>query len=203
MLFRSDRIRISQVLINLLGNAVKFTPEKGRILLTIHEMQTTDTEAMVHFAVQDNGVGIPQEDQKRVFRAFEQTTNKDPSKQQGTGLGLSISGRLVQMMGSRICLESEPGLGSTFSFSIHMKLGKGIETGVQEEEISFEGCRILIVEDNELNAEIAQSLLEERGFQVDCVYDGAQAVERIHSTEPGTYDVILMDIMMPDRKSVV
>ena len=195
--FLADRIRISQVLINLLGNAVKFTPEKGRILLTIHEMQTTDTEAMVHFAVQDNGVGIPQEDQKRVFRAFEQTTDKDPSKQQGTGLGLSISGRLVQMMGSRICLESEPGLGSTFSFSIHMKLGEGIETGVQEEEISFEGCRILIVEDNELNAEIAQSLLEERGFQVDCVYDGAQAVERIHSTEPGTYDVILMDIMMP------
>lgn len=195
--FLADRIRISQVLINLLGNAVKFTPDKGKISLTIHEMQTTDTEAMVYFAVQDNGVGIPQEDQKRVFRAFEQTADKDPSKQQGTGLGLSISGRLVQMMGSRIQLESQPGLGSTFSFSVLMKLGEGAGTETGEEEISFDGCRILIVEDNELNAEIAQSLLEERGFQVDCVYDGAQAVERIQSTAPGTYDVILMDIMMP------
>lgn len=197
--FVADRMRISQVLINLLGNAVKFTPAEGRIVLTVHETETTETEARVYFAVQDTGVGIAKEDQGRVFRSFEQAgaTAADPSKQRGTGLGLSISSRLIQMMGSSIQLESEMGEGSTFSFSILLELGENIEAGPEEEEISFDGCRILVVEDNELNAEIAQSLLEERNFEVDCVYDGAQAVERIRTTEPGTYDVILMDIMMP------
>jgi len=195
--FHADRLRISQVLINLLGNAMKFTPENGRVTLQVHEMQANDTEVFVSFAVQDTGIGIAQEDQGRVFRAFEQAGNKKTSRLQGTGLGLSISGRLVQMMGSTIRLESEPGKGSTFSFSILLKLGEGMENEVQEEDISFEGFRILVVEDNELNAEIAQSLLEERKFKVDCVHDGAQAVERIRTTEPGTYDVILMDIMMP------
>lgn len=195
--FRADRMRISQVLINLLGNAVKFTPENGRITLRVHEMQEKSAEAVVSFAVQDTGIGIAREDQRRVFRAFEQAGNKNPSKLQGTGLGLSISGRLIQMMGSTIQLDSEPGKGSTFSFSIPLQFGENRETEKQEELTSFEGFRILVVEDNELNAEIAQSILEEWGFEVDCVNDGAQAVERIRSTEPGTYNAVLMDIMMP------
>ena len=101
------------------------------------------------------------------------------------------------MMGSNIQLESAPGMGSTFSFTIPLTLGEDEQTREEKEEIFFEGRRILVVEDNELNAEIAQYLLEERGFAVDCVYDGSQAVERIRTTQPGTYDVILMDIMMP------
>ena len=188
---------ISQVLINLLGNAVKFTPRRGKVTLTVREVESKDREATVYFAVRDTGVGIAKEDQKRVFRSFEQAVDKNPSKQQGTGLGLSISSRLVQMMGNSIALESELGEGSIFSFSIPLELGENMEAQVQEEEISFEGCRILVVEDNELNAEIALTLLEDRGFVVDCVYDGSEAVERIRTTEPGTYDVILMDIMMP------
>ncbi len=197
--FVADRMRISQVLINLLGNAVKFTPEDGRITLMVHETEATETEALVYFAVRDTGAGIAKEDQGRVFRSFEQagTAAADPSKQRGTGLGLSISSRLIQMMGSSIQLESELGKGSTFSFSVSLELGENMEAEPEEKEISFDGCRILVVEDNELNAEIAQSLLEERNFIVDCVYDGAQAVERIRTTEPGTYDAILMDIMMP------
>lgn len=195
--FVADRMRISQVLINLLGNAVKFTPAKGRITLTIQEMEASDTKAVVYFAVRDTGIGIAKEDQKRVFRSFEQASEVNPAKQQGTGLGLSISSRLIQMMGSNIQLDSEPGEGSTFSFSIPLELGENMEKEVNQEEISFEGCRILVVEDNELNAEIAMTLLEERGFVVDCVYNGAEAVERIRTTQPGTYDVILMDIMMP------
>lgn len=195
--FVADKMRISQVLINLLGNAVKFTPRKGKVTLTVKETETAGEDAAVYFAVRDTGIGIAKEDQKRVFRSFEQAVDKNPSKQQGTGLGLSISSRLIQMMGSNIALDSEPGEGSTFSFSILLKLGENGEAQVQEEEITFEGCRILVVEDNELNAEIALTLLEERGFQVDCVYDGSEAVERIRTTEPGTYDVILMDIMMP------
>ncbi len=195
--FLADRMRISQVLINLLGNAVKFTPVKGRVTLTIREIETSQKEVLIYFAVSDTGIGIATEDQERVFRSFEQSSGTNPSKQQGTGLGLSISSRLVQMMGSNIQLESQLGEGSTFSFAISLKLGESVEDQAPEEEISFAGCHVLVVEDNELNAEIAESLLEDRDFQVDCVYDGAQAVERIRSTKPGTYDVILMDIMMP------
>ncbi len=196
--FVADRMRISQVLINLLGNAVKFTPEKGKVILTVEETGEKNGEAVLYFGVSDTGVGIVKEEQERVFRSFEQASGANPSKQKGTGLGLSISNRLVQMMGSNIQLESELGKGSTFSFSIPLALGEDMETAAEEtREISFAGCRVLVVEDNELNAEIAQCLLEERDFEVDCVYDGAQAVERIRTTEPGTYDVILMDIMMP------
>ncbi len=194
--FSADRMRISQILINLLGNAVKFTPQKGRISLTVREERNMGTESLVFFAVRDTGTGIAKEDQERVFRSFEQSSSNQ-SKQQGTGLGLSISSRLVKMMGSEIRLDSEPGEGSTFSFSIVLVHGNRVETDARKEELSFDGCHVLVVEDNELNAEIAQSLLEDRNFVVDCVYDGAQAVERVRTTAPGTYDVILMDIMMP------
>ena len=195
--FLADRMRISQVLINLLGNAVKFTPEGGTVTLTVREMESGVENAMVYFAVRDTGVGIAKEDQERVFRSFEQASGFNPAKQQGTGLGLSISSRLVQMMGSVIQLDSEPGKGSTFSFAVSMALGEGIQSEEPQSEVSFEGFRVLVVEDNELNSEIARCLLEERGFEADCVYDGAQAVERMRTTPPGTYDVILMDIMMP------
>ncbi len=195
--FVGDRMRISQVLINLLGNAVKFTPNEGRITLTVREEHAAEGEALVYFAVADTGVGIAKEEQERVFRSFEQASGMDPSKQRGTGLGLSISSRLVQMMGSAIRLDSELGKGSTFSFAIPLALGDEVEDGTKDEDVSFSGYRILVVEDNELNAEIAQCLLEERDFEVECVHDGAQAVERIRTTQPGTYDVILMDIMMP------
>ncbi len=193
----ADRMRISQVLINLMGNAVKFTPVKGRVTLEVLEREAGEEGILVSFAVRDTGIGIAREDRDRVFRSFEQASGRNPSKQQGTGLGLSISSRLVQMMGSAIRLDSEPGEGSTFSFSIRLKPGQKRQAKERQEALSFEGYHILVVEDNEINAEIAQCLLEERGFAVDCVYDGAQAVERIRSTKPGTYDAILMDILMP------
>lgn len=194
--FKADRMRISQVLINLLGNAVKFTPAGGQITLTVEE-KSNSGETAVYFAVSDTGTGIAKEDQDRVFRSFEQASDRNPAKQQGTGLGLSISSRLIQMMGSNIRLESELGKGSTFSFLIPLEPGEDVGKEELEEELFFDGYHILVVEDNEINAEIAQCLLEERNFAVDCVYDGAQAVERIRTTEPGTYDLILMDILMP------
>ncbi|MCM1089385.1 MAG: ATP-binding protein [Butyrivibrio sp.] len=200
MWYVADQMRISQVLINLLGNAVKFTNNKGEIVLTVQERGTEENGLIrVYFAVRDNGVGISKEDQKRVFRSFEQARDASSvSKQQGTGLGLSISSRLVQMMGSVIDLESEPGEGSCFSFEIALQQGHEESEGAKEEEdFSFENYHVLVVEDNELNVEVAQCLLEEYGFSVDCVFDGQQAVDRIKSTPPGTYDVILMDIMMP------
>ncbi len=196
--FVGDKLRISQVLVNLLGNASKFTPENGKVTLTVQERDSGEDHPLLCFAVQDNGVGIGEEDRKRVFRAFEQAVGADAvSKLKGTGLGLSISNRLVQMMGSSIKLESELGKGSIFSFEIPLEPGQNISEEGEEEVFSFEGRRVLVVEDNELNSEISRCLLEDSGFAVDCVYDGAQAVERIKTTEPGTYDLILMDIMMP------
>ena len=194
--FLADRMRISQVLINLLGNAVKFTAAGGRVIFSVVELGGDEEQAQVSFAVSDTGIGIAPEDQERVFRSFEQASS-NPSKQQGTGLGLSISSRLVQLMGSNIQIESTPGEGSTFRFAIPINLGEDMETEASQEEFSFDGCRVLVVEDNELNSEIAQCLLEERGFAVDCVFNGAEAVEQVKNMPPGTYDVILMDIMMP------
>ena len=102
-----------------------------------------------------------------MFRSFEQASGRNPSKYQGTGLGLSISSSLIQMMGSSIRLDSEPGKGSRFSFSIWLDHGEDTEKKEMQDEISFEGYHILVVEDNEINSEIARCLLEERGFQVE------------------------------------
>jgi CheY-like chemotaxis protein len=192
-----DRLRISQVLINLLGNAVKFTPPNGIVSLTIKETAESDDKVNLFFAVKDTGIGISPEDKDRVFRAFEQAKSTTDSGKNGTGLGLSISSRLVKMMGSTIKLDSAPGEGSTFSFTLSIPLGIMQKHDRKKEKISFEGYRVLVAEDNELNAEIAQSILEDCSFLVDIVSDGQQAVERVNSTPPGTYDLILMDIMMP------
>ncbi len=197
--FFADRLRISQVLINLLGNAVKFTPKGGKVLLRIHENSGDGQMSHIYFEVEDSGVGIHKEDQKRIFRSFERVAStSNVSKQQGTGLGLSISSRLVQLMGSMIQLESEPGKGSRFYFDITIeRIQNAAEENEVEERFSFDGFRVLIVEDNELNAEIAQCLLEDFGFDVECVHDGSDAVDKIKNTEPGRYDIILMDILMP------
>ncbi len=195
--FVADKLRLSQVLINLLGNAVKFTQDQGKVFLDIREEGRSDGTANVYFGVRDTGIGISAADKERVFRAFEQARTTTVSRQKGTGLGLSISSRLIQMMGSSIELESQPGVGSTFFFSLSLPFGRAQESEREEGELSFEGYRILLVEDNELNSEIARTILEESHFKVDCVYDGSQAVSRIAETEPGTYDLILMDIMMP------
>jgi diguanylate cyclase (GGDEF)-like protein len=195
--FQADKLRISQVLINLLGNAVKFTKERGMVVLTIREEGSDEKTARLFFSVRDTGVGIRKEDQKRVFRSFEQTKSAARSGQNGTGLGLSISSRLVKLMGSEIKLESEPGTGSTFSFTLSVPLGEPHKEDEEEEKVFFDGYRVLVVEDVKLNAEIAEYILKEYHFEVDCVYDGAQAVQRMKETKPGTYDLILMDIMMP------
>jgi signal transduction histidine kinase len=194
--FVADRLRISQILINLLGNAVKFTPKEGKIVLTVREEPQAE-ETRIFISVRDNGIGIRKEDQERIFRAFEQTGSKPVSEQAGTGLGLSISSRLIKLMGSTIRLKSAPGKGSDFYFTLSVPLGSARENQEENVDVSFDGYRVLVVEDNELNAEIPQSILEDAHFSVDLVYNGAQAVQRIKETEPGTYDLILMDIMMP------
>lgn len=192
-----DEDRISQVLLNLLENALKFTDPGGKVTLTVKTISVKDKANTIYFEVKDNGRGIDEEDQKRIFNSFEQALgSNEEAMSTGVGLGLTVSSRLVHLMGGEIELESTLGRGSTFRFFITMDSGEKKE---QQESgpVSFEGFRVLVVEDNELNAEIICELLEENNFRVDVVYNGKQAVDRLEETKEGTYDVVLMDIMMP------
>lgn len=199
--FIADRLRISQILVNILGNAVKFTPAGGTIRLTVQERQegegNTGKYSDVFSAVSDTGIGISKEDQERVFRSFEQVGGVNSGGIQGTGLGLSISSRLARLMGGKINLNSQPGKGSTFDFTLPLTHGEEMQIEDAAEDCDFTGKKVLLVEDNELNTEIAQTILEELGFTVEAVTDGDEAVDTLRSRQPGAFDVVLMDIMMP------
>lgn len=195
-----DEARISQILINLLGNALKFTDPGGKISLTVRTVSSHEKADDIYFEVKDNGSGISSEDQQRIFHSFEQAGDSgEMAISNGVGLGLTVSSRLVHLMGGEIELDSAPGVGSTFRFTISLDLSedKSEETEKEEKPVSFEGFHVLVVEDNELNAEIICELLEDHEFTVDVVFDGKQAVNRLEEMPQGTYDVVLMDIMMP------
>ena len=202
--YYGDELRINQVLINLIGNAVKFTAENGIVSLTVREQRWDDRGADIFFSVKDNGIGISKENQQRVFQSFEQADTSSTSRKQGNGLGLAISSRLIRLMGSEIALESELGEGSEFSFTIHLAFAKNLPAEeVKEEYITtFDGKKVLVAEDNSLNLEIIQTILEEHQIQVDSVTDGKMAVEQMQRTPEGTYDMILMDIMMPEMNGL-
>ena len=197
--FYGDELRITQVLINLLGNAVKYTKDDGNITLTVKEMYTDGVVSELYFAVTDDGIGISEENQKRVFRSFEQVKDYDSIYRQGTGLGLAISSRLIHMMGSSINLESTFGKGSTFSFKIKLSVSKTEEKDKQDRKkiVDLKGKHVLVVEDNELNSEIMCTILRDDGIVVDTAFDGQQAVNMIKASEPWKYDLVFMDIMMP------
>ena len=195
--FRGDALRISQVLINLLGNAIKYSGPDTEVLLQVIE-QPGPTGAQLHFAVQDHGFGISPEDHERIFRSFEQLDNA-PTRQQGTGLGLAISNRLVLMMGGTIHLESAVGKGSTFSFTLTLPVAESPQQ-VQEQpaaELDLTGTHVLVAEDNELNMEILQTFLQDFGCIPDGAVNGREAVEKFSQSAPGYYRIIFMDVMMP------
>jgi len=196
--FWCDELRIHQILLNFLSNAVKYSKAGGHIWLMVREKCLNKDESEIYFAVQDDGAGIAKDKQKLIFQSFEQADNSEQTRRQGTGLGLAISSRLVHMMDSDIKLESAEGAGSIFSFSIRLKLAQ--EEGKRESKenpVDFSGKRILVVEDNELNMEITRTLLEEYEIQVEEAYNGKEAVTYMQKCRPGYYDLILMDIMMP------
>lgn len=198
--FWVDELRVRQVLINILGNAIKYTDEGGHIRFEVTEMKLDEETSKVHFAVTDDGIGISPEDQQLVFQSFEQVSHQDGVYRQGTGLGLAISNRLVHMMGGSIRLESEPGKGSTFSFTLHLKWAEEEKQEVASEKavLDLKGKRIMIAEDNELNQEIIQTILEDYGIVVEIAADGQIAVDMMKASAPGYYDMIFMDIMMPN-----
>lgn len=201
-----DAIRLRQVLTNLLSNAFKFTPEGGAVILTVKEEAGTGTEAVFTFRVRDTGAGIPPEDQKRIFESFEQV-GSSRAKSEGTGLGLAISRSIVEKMGGKLEVKSEPGAGSEFFFIVALPLddrgGEFLHSqdGQADGEL-LRGVQILLAEDNDLNAEIAAQLLEIQGAQVCRSVDGRQALERFSESRPGEFQVILMDIQMPEMNGL-
>ncbi|MDR1581289.1 MAG: response regulator [Synergistaceae bacterium] len=196
----TDPLRLRQVLINLLGNAVKFTPELGRIVFDIRKLESENGKIKFSFAVKDNGVGISDEAKRTLFQPFEQGGAGVARRYGGTGLGLAISRSIVRLLGGDIAVESEPDEGSTFSFSLWMKEA-GFEMAAEDVQIEgkglFTGRRALLVDDVAINRIIAADLLEFTGIDIDEAEDGEEAVRMFEASEPGTYDIIYMDIQMP------
>jgi signal transduction histidine kinase len=211
----TDNQRLTQVITNLLSNANKFTPEGGTIWLRVKRLADTDGMCRLRLEVQDTGIGIAQEQQTRLFKSFEQADNSISRKYGGTGLGLVISKRIIEMMRGRIWIESEIGHGANFIFEIEAGVGSGDEdetagiagtdamespsADMQEETGNdiFTGKHILLAEDMEINREIVLALLEPTQAEIDCAENGAEAV-RMFSEAPGKYDMIFMDVQMPE-----
>ena len=198
-IIESDPLRLSQICINLCSNAVKFT-DSGQVSLQV-SLQSRQEEALVLlFKIQDTGIGMTAEEQERVFDSFAQADGSTTRKYGGTGLGLAISKNLVHMLGGEIWVESEPGKGSTFSFTIRAKVGSETDLADEEEapplreQTPLPELNVLLVEDNEINQEIALELLRDMGVHVSLAVNGADAVEK-WETDP--FDLILMDIQMP------
>ena len=197
----ADPLRLEQILINVWANAVKFTPDGGQISLRIVQKDTASADyADFEFHIKDNGIGMSEEFQKHIFEQFARERTSTVSKIQGTGLGLAITKSLVDMMGGRITVESEPGRGSEFTISLRFPVGEA-KAGQMipiSKASDFTGKKLLVVEDNELNLEIASTLLGEAGFEVDTAGNGKIAVEKVEAASAGRYDLILMDVQMPE-----
>ena len=192
-----DPVRLRQVLINLLSNAVKFTPAGGKVTLRVNE-QSCGEEMEYRFSVQDTGVGIPYEDQERIFSSFEQL-RPSISHSAGTGLGLPISRNIARLMGGDLEVKSEPGKGSEFYMTLRFPKGANVPPSPEPagQENVLEGMKVLLAEDNDLNAEIAQELLAMAGVAVCRAANGQEAVDWFCAGPPGKFQAVLMDIRMP------
>jgi signal transduction histidine kinase/CheY-like chemotaxis protein/HPt (histidine-containing phosphotransfer) domain-containing protein len=201
-LLLGDPTRLQQVLLNLINNAIKFTAQGG-VLLQLAPAQQQDKEVEIEFRVQDEGIGLSQEQIKHLFQPFSQAESSTSRKYGGTGLGLAISKQLVEMMGGEIGVESEEGGGTTFYFSLLMQRcddGVTVEPLSTPQEIThstsgLQGVRVLLVEDNAINQQVASELLESVGVVVTVADNGRKAVEAV---EQQSFDLVLMDIQMPE-----
>ncbi|MCI5607355.1 MAG: ATP-binding protein [Treponema sp.] len=205
-----DKLRLKQILLNILGNSIKFTPEKGKISFTILETPSENVGKNIYqFVIEDTGIGMSQEFQKKIFEAFEREANSTISRTQGTGLGMAITKSLVDMMHGTIEIESIKFVGSKFTIKIELPFTKknleyteNLSAAAEFLESKIKkyitGETVLLVEDNELNQEIAKSVLEGMGFFVDIAENGAIAVEKVkNSIKAKKYLLLFMDIQMP------
>ncbi len=199
---RGDPLRLEQILLNLVGNALKFT-ETGAINVAVGRLPDRNGQVQLRFAVSDSGIGVAPEDQRRIFSAFEQVDASMTRRHGGTGLGLAICKRLVHLMGGGISVQSAVQQGSTFTFTVLMNTGLQVDSdGLQEWatdaesqiKARFSGRKVLLAEDEPINQELTLLLLEETGLKVVLAADGVEAVEQVRHTD---FAVVLMDMQMP------
>ena len=198
-----DDMKLRQVMINVLGNAVKFTPAGGKVTFTVEEIARAQGKSTLQFTISDTGIGISEEYFPKIFDAFSQEDSTAANKYGSTGLGLPITKNLVELMGGDIGVESEKGVGTTFTLTVMLAnsdrhdettAGDGPAAGVHTH---LEGRRVLLAEDVEVNAEIMVVLLDMHGMEADVAGNGQVAVDKFASHEPGYYSAILMDMRMP------
>ncbi|GBU26747.1 hypothetical protein R84B8_00259 [Treponema sp. R8-4-B8] len=203
----ADDQRLAQVLTNLLGNAVKFTPEEGSVGLNAKFLGEENGLCTIEISVSDTGIGISAEQQKNLFKSFQQAEADTTRRFGGSGLGLVISRSIIEMMGGKIWVNSEQGKGSVFTFTVQVKKGVHANDDLPSENVKdvekpdiagiFAGHRILMAEDVEINREIVMTLLEPTQLEIDCAENGVEAVRKF-SEDPDKYDLILMDVQMPE-----
>lgn len=198
----ADVVRIREVLVNLLGNAVKFTKDGGKIILDISSYPGADEKHIItRYVVRDNGIGMSEEFQKKLFDPFSQEDDANARTQyKGTGLGMAITKKYVDMMGGSIAVESKKGVGTTFTVEIPLELTEQVIQSKQKQPLhrDLTGVHVLMAEDNDLNAELATIMLEDAGMTVTRASDGKEVVNLFKNHPRDTYDLILMDIMMPN-----
>lgn len=202
----ADKLRLNQVLINILSNAIKFTGIGGKISLCMTQ-KSVESEGYADYElrIKDNGIGMSRKFQEHIFEAFTREESEVVGQIQGTGLGMAITKSIVDMMGGTITVDSEEGKGTEFIINLRFVVCTETDiskvtsedTGNEKNAVGFYGKKVLLVEDNELNREIAECILTENGFAVDTAQDGEEAVTKMRNANAGQYDLILMDIQMP------
>ena len=201
----ADPNRLNQVLMNILSNAVKYTPKGGHIRLEVEELPRNEHFARYRFVVQDDGIGMSEEFQKTLFDPFTREEKSGTNKVQGTGLGMAITKSIVDLMGGSISVESAPGRGTRFEVVLEFPIDTGSDHAQKvqalpeeaEETSPLSGMKFLCAEDNAINAEILEMLLESKGASCTVCSNGQEIVDAFASVKPGEYDMILMDVQMP------
>ena len=192
---------VKRVMMNILSNAVKYNRENGQIYISCREIPSKQSEmTIMEFVCRDTGIGMTDEFQKHIFEPFAQEHTGSRTKFTGTGLGMPITKKLVEKMGGTVTFESEKGVGTTFVIRVPFKIDPDADKREEQKEVSeksIKGLHILLAEDNELNMEITEFVLQNEGADLTKAWDGQEAVELFRNSEPGEFDVILMDIMMP------
>lgn len=204
-----DNLRISQVIINLISNALKFTPAGGQVSLTVRQTDVSSENVSLEIEIADTGIGVSEEFQSRIFEPFEQAQAATTRQYGGTGLGLSISSNFVKMMGGDISIQSKLNEGTKFTITLTLPRPAKAESVSQKIEseqavvdretelIDIKDAKVLLAEDNEINSEIVTVILENSGASVDRAVNGRDALDKFAASKEGTYNLILMDIQMP------